>query len=113
MIVQKFCNYFPYFWESQHTKYANDVSRLRGFFLGVGGFVGIFHSIAVLILVVSIKKVHFSCMKGVQERCCNMCSSQESAHWPPLAAENRSVNTQLFLQVTKIADYWNLKCSIR
>lgn len=32
-----------------------------------------------------------SCLKGVQECRCSMCRSQESSHWPPLAAENRSV----------------------
>lgn len=53
-------------------------------------FIVVLHSIAVLIYLLGINTFGFCCMTGVQERRCSMCSSQESAHWLPLAAENRS-----------------------
>lgn len=40
---------------------------------------------------------HSDCLKGVQERGCSMCRSQESTYRPPLAAENRSVFQETFI----------------
>lgn len=58
------------------------------------------YRIILLSLFTLNKYISFLFYSGVQERRCNMCSGQESARWPPLAAENRSVISTQEVNIT-------------